>query len=302
MDLRITRFFIQVSQPLNLLGGILVFSMGVGIARYLGNPIDWSVFVLGLVWIITYQLGFNYLTAYFHLEANQKDRNHIPILDKDGDPQKCIHRDFILWAAFAAFAVMASFTLIFIRLNLIDETGLFVIGLLVFGAVCFALPPISLITSGYGELVKSIIMTNLIPALAVILLNGELHRLVAMSTFPLTLLNLAMQLGVNFPDYSADLSAGKKTLLVRLGWERGMMLHNLLILGGFLLFGVSMLFGLPVQVTSPVFFVFPLGLFQIWYMTRIASGIKPNWRVLYPTAILTYGLSTYLLAFSFWIR
>ena len=80
------------------------------------------------------------------------------------------------------------------------------------------------------------------------------------------------------------------------------MLHNLLILGGFLLFGVSMLFGLPIQVSFPVFFVFPLGLFQIWYMTRIASGVKPNWRVLYPTAILTYGLSTYLLALSFWIR
>jgi 1,4-dihydroxy-2-naphthoate octaprenyltransferase len=302
MDLRISRFFIQVSRPLNLLGGILVFTLGVGIARYLGNPIDWSILILGQIWILTYQLGSNFLTAYFHHETNPTNHNQIPIPERGAESTKWVQRDLILWAALAAFAAMASLTLVFIRTTMIDWSGLFVMGMLIFGAICFALPPISLITSGYGELVQSIIVANLIPAFAVILLNGELHRLVAMSTFPLTLLYLAKQLAVDFQNYSHNLRAGKKTLLVRLGWERGLTLHNLLILGGFLLFGVSMLFGLPVQVSSPVFFVFPLGLFQVWYMTRIASGVKPNWRVLCLTAILTFGLTTYLMALSFWIR
>lgn len=302
MDLRIVQFFIQISRPLNLLGGILVFNLGVGIARYLGNPIDWSIYILGQIWIITYQLGSNFLTAYFHRKSNPKDRDQFLIFEKDGSSNKWVKRDLILWAAFASFSAMASLSLAFIRIKVIDESGLFLIGILILGSLCFALPPISLITSGYGELVQSIIMANLIPAFAVILINGALHRLVVMSSFPLTLLYLAEQLALNFPNYSDDLRVGKKTLLVRLGWERGVTLHNLLILGGFFLFGVSMLIGLPMRVSSPVFFVFPLGLFQIWYMSKIASGLKPNWRVLIWTANLTLGLTIYLLALSFWIR
>ena len=81
-----------------------------------------------------------------------------------------------------------------------------------------------------------------------------------------------------------------------------MYFHNLLILASFLVIGAAMIFGLPSAVALPAFFVFPLGLFQIWYMTRIARGSKPIWRALNLVAILTFGLTAYLIAFSFWIR
>jgi 1,4-dihydroxy-2-naphthoate octaprenyltransferase len=121
-----------------------------------------------------------------------------------------------------------------------------------------------------------------------------------MSTFPLTPLHIAMMLSFELPDYAIDYKYDKLTLMVRLGWEQGMALHNLLILGAYLILGLSMIFGLPTSVALPAFFALPLGLFQIWYMWRIAGGMKPNWMVLTLSAVLTFGFTAYLLTFSFW--
>jgi 1,4-dihydroxy-2-naphthoate octaprenyltransferase len=169
-------------------------------------------------------------------------------------------------------------------------------------AILYAVPPFRMATAGYGDLIQAITMANLIPALGFILQTGELHQLVIISTFPLTTLYLAMSLALQLPHYLTDLRQERNTILVRLGWERGMLFHNVLILGSFLVVGIAMVFDLPARIALPAFLVFPLGLFQIWYMTRIAAGIKPNWTVLRWTGILTFGLFAYLVAFSFWIR
>ena len=41
------RLFMRMSRPLFLLGGILVYALGVGIARYLGSPVDWDLYLVG---------------------------------------------------------------------------------------------------------------------------------------------------------------------------------------------------------------------------------------------------------------
>ncbi|MBL7164782.1 MAG: hypothetical protein ISS57_19515, partial [Anaerolineales bacterium] len=50
----------------------------------------------------------------------------------------------------------------------------------------------------------------------------------------------------------------------------------------------------------PAFLALPLGLFLIWYLSRIAAGAKPHWGALKITAMLVYGFTVYLLTFSFW--
>jgi len=179
---------------------------------------------------------------------------------------------------------------------------LIVMVLVVLGAFLYAVPPFQWVSAGYGELTLAIMVANFFPALAFLLQQDELHRLVTMSTFPLTLLYLALQIAVQLPDFLQDFAKGRQTILIRLGWERGMTFHNILILGGFLLIGIALFFGLPPAIALPTFFVLPLGLFQIWYMTRILAGAKPNWRALTYTAILIFGLTTYLLAFTYWTR
>jgi 1,4-dihydroxy-2-naphthoate octaprenyltransferase len=288
MDFRIARFFLQITRPLVLLGGVLVYALGVGIAQYLGTPINWAIVTLGQAWVTTFQIGFHFLRLVI---SEDNDENPIEI-----------RRELVLWGAFAAFAGMTSLTLILMVSNGLNGSILILQALMMVGAILYTVPPFRLIYSGYGELILSIIMANLIPGLAFLLQYGDIHRLLGMCTFPLTMLYLAKLLTVQLPGYLTDFKNGHQTLLVRLGWARGMTFHNILILSAFLLIGVAMLFGLPTSVALPIFFVLPLGLFQLWYMTRIAGGAKPNWRIMRLTAILTFGLTTYLFTFAFWIR
>lgn len=302
MDLRVENFFIKIARPLNLLGGILFYALGVGISRYLGNPIEWGLVILGQIWITTYQLGSHFLIAFFHYPTVFGNRNKIQISDEEDEIPKFIRRDLILSAAFTAFTVVAMLSFLLMWTKEINGVVFVIMAIMVIVIIFYAVPPFQVVKSGYGELLQSILMANLIPGLAFALQYGEIHRLVAMATFPLTLLHVAISLATQFSTYANDLRSLKATLLTLLGWERGMILHNILILSAFFLFGMAMLFGLSTRVTFPVFFVLPLGLFQIWYMTRIASGVKPNWRLLTTTGILVLSLTTYLLTFSFWVR
>ena len=302
MNIRIEQFFLRIARPLYLLGGVLFYALGVGIARYLGNPVNWGLVILGQIWVTIFQLGFHFLITYFHHPQIIGAPNRIQINDDREGKAQYIRVDLILSAAFTAFAVAAILGLLFLWWIKVSGVVFMIMGLMIIFVITLVVPPFQIIKTGYGDLLQAILVANLIPGIAFSLQYGELHRLVAMSTFPLTLLYLSTQLAQQFQSYGNNILKNKTTLLTIMGWERGMMLHNLLILIAYFLFGVAMLFGLSPRVTLPVFFVLPLGIFQIWYMTRIAAGAKPNWRLLNSTAIFVLGLTTYLLAFSYWIR
>ena len=132
----------------------------------------------------------------------------------------------------------------------------------ILGEFFITLPPFRLVSSGYGELIMSIIIVGLIPAMAFLFQGHDFHRLLVMVAFPLTLLYLGMLLALEFPDYASDIKQGKKPILIRIGWQRGMLLHNILILGSFVLLGMAFVFGLPFRIGWPVFFVLPVAYFK----------------------------------------
>jgi hypothetical protein len=63
-----------------------------------------------------------------------------------------------------------------------------------------------------------------------------------------------------------------------------------------------MMFDFPLSVALPALLSLPLGLFQIWYLNRIAAGAKPNWNLLGVLAVIVFGVTAYLLTFSLWTR
>jgi hypothetical protein len=80
------------------------------------------------------------------------------------------------------------------------------------------------------------------------------------------------------------------------------VMHNVLIMTGYLVLAVGIILGFPLRVALPGFLSLPLGLFQIWMLNRIAAGAKPNWKALTLNAASVLGLTVYLLAFTFWTR
>lgn len=293
----------RLIRPLFLLGAALVFALGAGIARYLGTYIDWDIYIIGQAWVTVLQISTHLLNEYYDAPQDRENPNRTPFSGGSGvvGPDK-IPRQTVLIAALGGLAITASITVLLIWSAKLSPATAFIMVLIFAGAFFYSVPPVRLATTGYGELTTSILVANLLPSFSFLLQTGELHRLIAMSTFPLTALHLAMMLAFEFPDYFNDIKFEKRTLLVRVGWQRGMNLHNILILIAYLLLALAAIYGLPLPIVLPALFVLPLGALQIWQMRRIAIGAKPNWIAVTITPLAMFAITTYLLTFSFWTR
>ena len=297
------RLIFLLSRPLFVLGGALVYGLGVGIARYLGAAIDWELYFLGQAYVTSMQLSAQYLNEYFDAPADKENKNQTPFTGGSGViGEGKLSRETAMWAALTALTVLASLTVVLISVVQLSPLLIIIILLAFMGSFFYSTPPVRLANTGYGELTTSILVANLVPIFAFLLQYGEMHRLLVMTTFSLTALHLAMMIVFEFPDYLNDLKFDKYNLLVRVGWEKGMVMHNLLILTAFLLLGLAATFGLPLAIALPAFIPLPLGLLQIWQMRRIAGGSKPNWSTMSFTAVVLFGSVAYLLAFTFWTR
>lgn len=294
---------IQLSRPLQLLSAVLLYLLGLGIAHFINGQINWTASFFGLAWISLILLGTQYLTEYFDplVLADHPVGKHTPFSGVSGAiGSGKLPRPVALWAGLTCFAITASITVVFMQSFGLHLVGSMMLGLILVAALLYALPPLRLVSSGYGELILSIMVAGLVPALAYVLQGHDFHRLLLMVAFPLTTLHISMLLAFEFPDYASDIKQGNRPMLVRVGWQRGMLMHNLMVLGGFVILGLAFVFGLPLRVGWPVLFVLPIGLFQVWMMNRIADGARPNWNLLVLIAISTFGLTAYLLTFAFW--
>jgi len=307
MNIKKISLYVRLSRPVFLLAGIGQIILGSGIARYLGYTIDMGVFLQGLFWIVFVQLAATYLNEYFDLDVDRYNETRTlfsggsGVLDEAEGEEKLNKR-----AALRGFVVVTSlagavtFTLLWSG-KISPAAGLFM-GLIFSGLMLYSLPPLQFSRSGYGEIVISIIIGALIPYFGFSLQTGELHRLLSLTGLPLTILVLVFMLAVSFPDYVADLKYGKKTFLIRAGWENVMTVHNTLILLAFLLLGSLTFFDFPRAILLPVFIPIPLGLLQIWLMRQIEGGAKPNWKALTLNAAVMIGLTIYLFSYGFWTR
>lgn len=301
--MRSIRLIFILSRPLFLVGGVLVYALGAGIARYLGAPIDWGLYILGQFYVTTMQLSAQYLNEYFDSTADQDNPNRTPFSGGSGAVgEGKLSHETVMWASLTSLTILASLTVVMIKVAPISPLLISIVVLAFLGSFFYSAPPVRLANSGYGELTTSILVANLVPIFAFVLQYQELHRLLAMSTFPLTALHLAMMIVFEFPDYLNDIKHDKSTLLVRIGWQRGIILHNILILSAFLFLGLAATFGLPLAIVLPAFIPLPLGLLQIWQMRRIGAGAKPNWTTMGFTAVVLFASVAYLLAFTFWTR
>jgi 1,4-dihydroxy-2-naphthoate octaprenyltransferase len=295
--------FIRLSRPLFLAGGFLMYALGVGIASYLGKSIDWNAYILGQVWVTLLQLSTHYFNEYYNAPADQVNTNRTFLTGGSGalGPGKLTRRTAMM-AGLVCLTLLASFTVIIISSVHPQPNAYVIMGMAFLGAFFYSTPPVKLESSGYGELTTTMLVAFMVPAYSFILQTGGLHRLLAMSSFPLAALMMAMLLAFELPDYPVDLKSGKRTLMVRLGWQTSMGLHNILILSAFLLLVLARLFGYPLFAMLAGLLPLQLALFQVWQMRSIANGAKPNWNLLTLAALALFGLSAYLIAYAFWVN
>lgn len=301
--MKFVRLFIKLSRPLFLLTAILLYFLGIGIAHYLSGPVNWDSFFLGLGWIVFILLGSQFLNEYFDPMAILDDppNKHTPFSGSSGAiGADRLPRPVALWAGLSCLTITASLTVLLFQDLGLNNGTILILGLIFLGEFVYAIPPFRLVSTGYGEILMSIIVVGFVPAMGYLLQGHDFHRLLVMVAFPLTIQHIGMLLALELPDYASDIKQGKRPVIVQIGWQRGMLLHNILILGSFVILGLAFVFGLPLNLAWPVIFVLPVGLFQIWLMNRIADGAKPNWNLLELVSVSTFVLTAYILTFAFW--
>lgn len=295
--------FIRISRPLLLFASLLLYTLGAGVADYLGTMINWNIYFLGQIWILLILLSAFYLHEYFSaIEAGpvMVRRAYTGGIGRESLGE--LSRTVPLVAGFTSLAIAASVTVLIIQQAGISPGGFVFMLVFVGASLLLVVPPARLVARGYGEVTVALLLTNLIPALAFLFQTSEVHRLLAMATFPLTFLHLAMILAYELPDYGTDAKYAQQTLMVRAGWDSGMRLHNIFLLIAYLLLGLAMVLGMPVALGIPGFLTFPLAAFQIYLMARIAAGSRPNWQILLFVGAAIYWLTAYLITFALWTR
>ena len=272
--------------------GFLLFSLGVGIAKYLGSTIAWERVWLGILWVGCLQVGASFLWRQALRISKDADNGQLR--------SSSFSSEFSL--ASASFACLASLTVLMIAGRFFN-LPLFLISVI---GVLGTLVSTKAIRIGeldrFREVIISFLMAVLIPWFSFLLQTGELHRFLTFVALPMLALRIAMILSYQLSTYANDVHQKNQTLMVRIGWQSGMSLHNVLILFAFVVIAFGPLLGIPMAVGLPPLAALVLGLWQIWLMRRIAQGVKPNWRGLVWGGAAMYGLVVYLFSYSFWIR
>jgi 1,4-dihydroxy-2-naphthoate octaprenyltransferase len=297
--------FIKLSRPVLLLAGIGQTFLGAGIANYLGKAIDWEVFFLGLLWVILTQLATHYLNEYFDEPVDRQNENRTIFSGGSGALGKeegQLNRRVALSAFVVSVTLSVAVVLTLIWTRSLILTGGLLMVLILLGGIAYSIPPLQLSRSGYGEFIASVIGGYLVPMLSFNLQTGEAHRLVAFSALPITLLLVVFMLAASFPDYATDLKYGKRTFLVRAGWQNAMTIHNTLILLAFVVLASLWFFDFPRGILVPAYLAFPLGISLFWQMRVIRAGGRPSWRALTLNAAGLVGSLIFLLAYTFWTR
>jgi 1,4-dihydroxy-2-naphthoate octaprenyltransferase len=286
---------LRLSRPLNIIFAVLTYVLGAGIARYLGITHNLVVFWLGLGGISLAQFSMG-LLAEAHRPVQQPSDND------EHRAERVNLRNEALIVSVSALAAIAVIAILLVLQGALSPVVMLFSGLSLVAVLVYAVPPLRLVDAGLGEFTLAVHIAMIAPALGFILQAGEYHRLVAIISFPLTLLALAYFLILDFPTFAVDEKFDRRTLLRGMGWQRAVPLHHGLILGAYALLASALFFGLAWGLVWPALLTLPFAILQIFWLQNISQGAKPIWSLLTVNALAVFGLTAYLLTFAFWLR
>jgi 1,4-dihydroxy-2-naphthoate octaprenyltransferase len=243
--------FLRLGRLQFLGGGFLLYALGAAIA----GVTDWGRYALGQAAVVAFQLMTHYANDYYDFDA---DRANITPTRWSGGSRVLtageLPREVALHAALALASIGIALTAI------VGSPILIAIGVL---AWTYSAPPLRLCARGLGELDTAIVVTGLVPWLAFQLQGGGNDRTLALALVPLALLQAAMLLAIELPDRAGDAATGKRTLVVRLGADRGALLYGSTTVAAFASLPLAALAGLPWRLALAGLVPIPVALWRI---------------------------------------
>ncbi len=286
---------LKLTRPLNLLLVAFTYLLGASIPAYLGKPFLPIPFTLGLLAVILAQISMAFLGEVF------RPRNE-PLLENE-TPQKIEDaRNIMMYLSIGMLGTYALLVFIlYINHSLSTAAFIFFLASIVL-ILANTIHPFRLVDRGFGEMIISMQIAYNVPSVAFLLQAGDHSPLLTILILPLTGLCLAYFLVLNFTTFQSDQKYERATLLRSLTWQRAVPFHRSLIIFSYLVFAFAPLLGYSFNLIWPAFLTLPFAIFQIIQLRAIADGAPPNWRLLTSTALSVFGLTTYFLTLTFWLR
>jgi len=285
---------LKLIRPLHLFFAALTYSLGAGIADYLGNSFKASAFWLGMIGVVLAQLTMSVLPEIFRLDLE-------PLSENETRPQRQILRNNLLYISLASFTSLGLIFYALFATGRLPPSSVFFLGLSLAIILVYAIPPFRFINRGFGELLLALHLAYVFPSIAFILQSGGVHRFLAI-TIPLIFLTFSYFIVMDFQTFVQDQKFRRVTILTRLGWEHVVPLHHIFVIFAYIFFLSMPAFGLTLSLLWPAFLTLPFALYQIFQLRNISLGLPPNWKLLHATALAVFGLTTYFLTLTFWIR
>jgi 1,4-dihydroxy-2-naphthoate octaprenyltransferase len=302
MQVNKLKAFIQLARPFFLLGGLLLYLIGVSIATLSGSTFDPVQFVIGLLLVSSIQLMVHLANEYFDREADRSPAgNRTWFTGGSGvlttntiDPKVALRVALICGTVSLILLVVIAF----------QSPWLALLGVLeILAAWFYSAPPVRLISRGLGELAASMILCFFVPftGLALQTRSMAIPSLLYQISLPLTLIAMAMLIAFEFPDILADTTNKKRTLTVRLGIDRVAWLHHGLVVLAFLIMGGYSPSTPEGMAGRFVYFALPLAVWQIYRVSWQIRHPQAGFHILTLGAVGLFGLTGFLWLLGFWL-
>lgn len=280
-----------------LVGGIVMYALGVVVARADGAPLDLARLLWGQLGVSAIQLLTHFVNEYHDAERDALVTTRTLFSGGSGVlPAHRLERRVAVWGATASALVGLAVTL----------TVGWPVTLVYAGALClgygYSAPPLRLMTRGWGELTAASTVALLTPLAGYGVAAARLSADVVWTGLPLLGLSLAFMIAVELPDYEADRATDKHNWVVRLGRERAGSLHNGLLVLSFVLLVLLAASGrLPGRVVTLSWLTLPLAVWQmsgVWL--RIYRG-RRHYGLLAGGGMALVGLYGLLAGLGYWL-
>jgi 1,4-dihydroxy-2-naphthoate octaprenyltransferase len=255
--------------------GVMPFILGGVLAWRLGGAFRWDVFAWGTLGVVLVMLATYYANEYWDIVEDVLSARLGPSRFAGGSqvlPRGLLPRHAALWASLVSLLLAIGVALV---LQLGYRTGPWtipfaVVGLL--GGFFYSTRPVRWVSRGWGELWIAFCYGWLPVAVGYYLQVGEIAPLVHWLAIPIGLTIFNVILLNEFPDYPADLEAGKANMTVRLGPERASTLYSLTSLGSWAAMLLSLSRGVPMRA---LWFYLPIVALSLILVVMVMRG---RWR------------------------
>lgn len=249
----------------------IAYALGAYLASVPGSP-HWPTFWAGYLFIFLLEMATVFSNDYYDYSSDARNKNYSQFTGGSRVlVEKQISRRALRKGIVYSFlgAMLAAILVLVIAPGQL-AVKLILVAFMTVIAMGYTIPPLKLSYRGWGEIDVGITHSFGVLLCGYVFQNGTLYNpLPWLVALPLLLAILPAIILAGIPDYEADKSAGKRTLVVRIGRENAAKLAAILIIASMLVGLLWMVLPMTSHLyTLPTLVVIPHGAVLLFLLRR----------------------------------